>query len=351
MDMTGSISIGDRQFGGGAPCLLIAEVAQAHDGSLGQAHALVDAAADVGADVIKFQTHIAAEESTLEEPFRVNFSRQDETRYAYWKRMEFTEDQWKGLAIHARERGLLFMSSPFSDAAVKMLHGIGVPAWKLGSGEVYNGSLINLISQTGLPVLISTGMSYWHEIDEAVKTMANEGIPYAVFQCTSKYPTPLEQVGVNVIQEMRERYQCPVGLSDHSGNIYTALMALAQGCDMLELHVTFDRRMFGPDTSSSVTFQEFEVIHDAREAFYRIAQNPVDKDALARSMGLARSAFGKSLAPIRTLEVGTIIDESMLTFKKPATGLKKSDLDDVIGKRLVRRIEPKELIRWSDLEL
>src|SRR5258706_2048327 len=140
-------------------CLIIAEVAQAHDGSLGLAHAFIDAIAAAGADAVKFQTHIAAAESTPAEPFRVKFSKQDASRYEYWKRMEFTEDQWRGLAEHARERGILFVSSPFSIEAVDLLERVGMPMWKIPSGETSNAMLLDRILDTGAPVLLSTWMS------------------------------------------------------------------------------------------------------------------------------------------------------------------------------------------------
>jgi N-acetylneuraminate synthase len=350
MSSAGTLSLGDRAIGGGAPCLLIAEVAQAHDGSLGMAHAFLDAAADAGADAIKFQTHLAAAESTLDEPFRIAFSRQDETRYAYWRRMEFTPEQWAALAEHARARGLLFLSSPFSEAAVQLLSDLGVPAWKVGSGEAISAALLESMEATGLPVLLSTGMSRWQEIDAAVAGLQQRGVPHALFQCTSRYPTPPEEVGLNVLAEMRRRYACPVGLSDHSGTIHPALAALARGCDLLELHVTFDRRMFGPDSRSSLTFEEFSRIREARDAFQEMDRHPVDKDALAESMASMRSTFGKSLAPVRVLEAGTVLEASMLAMKKPATGLQASDLGQVIGRRLVRSVEPERLLQWSDLE-
>src|SRR6266516_3892996 len=117
-------------------CLIVGEVAQAHDGSLGMAHAFVDAIADAGADAVKFQTHIAAAESTPAEPWRIPFSSQDASRYDYWKRIEFTEDQWRGLKEHADRRGLRFLSSPFSAEAADLLARLGVAAWKVASGEV-----------------------------------------------------------------------------------------------------------------------------------------------------------------------------------------------------------------------
>src|SRR5688500_6749139 len=145
-------------------CLIIAEVGLAHDGSLGLAHAFIDDAARGGADAVKFQTHIASAESTPAEPFRVNFSRQDATRYDYWKRMEFTEVEWRGLAEHAAERGLLFLSSPFSIEAVELLTRVGMPMWKIASGEVGNRPLLDAVVATGRPVLLSSGMSGMSEL-------------------------------------------------------------------------------------------------------------------------------------------------------------------------------------------
>src|SRR5262245_57498592 len=165
------------------PILIVGEVAQAHDGSLGVAHSYIDAIANAGADAVKFQTHIAAAESTPAEPWRVKFSPQDATRFDYWKRMEFTSDQWAGLKTHASEKGLLFFSSPFSPEAVDLLTNIGVAAWKIASGEVGNISLFETMADTGLPFLISTGMSTWAEIDVAIEAVARRRLPYALLQC------------------------------------------------------------------------------------------------------------------------------------------------------------------------
>src|SRR5437870_2808368 len=151
-----------------ARCLIVGEVAQAHDGSLGMAHALIDAIATAGADAVKFQTHIAGAESTIAEPWSVRFSVQEESRYAYWRRMEFTEDQWRGLQRHAAERGLLFLSSPFSVEAIDLLTRVGVAAWKVASGEVANLLMLDRMAATGLPVILSSGMSCLDEIDAAV---------------------------------------------------------------------------------------------------------------------------------------------------------------------------------------
>ena len=176
-------------------CFIIAEVAQAHDGSLGLAHSYVDAVARVGADAIKFQTHIAAAESTLDEPWRVRFSRQDRTRLEYWRRMEFSEEEWRGLRAHAKERGLGFLSSPFSAEAVDLLKRVGVDVWKIASGEITNLQLYRKLQDTELPVLISTGMSGWGEIDDAVERARGAGLTFVLLQCTSVYPTPPARTG------------------------------------------------------------------------------------------------------------------------------------------------------------
>src|SRR5262245_27170149 len=161
-------------------CLIIAEVAQAHDGSLGMAHAYIDAIANTGADAVKFQTHIAAAESTPREAWRVKFRQQDATRYDYWKRMEFTEPQCCGLKKHAEEKGLQFLSSPFSIEAVELLIRVGVGAWKVASGEVTNAPMLERIVATRLPIILSTGMSSLSEIDTAVEQIKASRLPLTV---------------------------------------------------------------------------------------------------------------------------------------------------------------------------
>ena len=348
--MTGAIYIKERAIGSQSPCFLIAEVAQAHDGSLGAAHAYIDAAADAGADAVKFQTHIAAAESTLDEPFRVKFSRQDETRYAYWKRMEFSPEQWAGLAAHAKERDLIFLSSAFSVAAVDLLRKIGVAAWKVGSGEVGTRDLLEAIVAAGGPILLSTGMSTYAEIGEVVSWLRQRGAELALFQCTTRYPVQLEEVGLNVIGELRKRFDCPAGLSDHSGTVHPALAAMAQGADMIEAHVVFDKRMFGPDTAASLTVEEFKEVARARDAFARILAHPVDKDRIAGDLEATRTLFGKSVALVRDLPAGTVLARDMLTVKKPGTGIPAAEIGSLVGRRLKRDADCQRLLSPDDID-
>ncbi len=346
--MNSKFKINDKPVGGGAPTFLIAEIAQAHDGSLGLAHAFIDAAAEAKADAVKFQTHIAAAESTRQEKFRVNFSRQDTTRYDYWKRIEFSPEQWRGLAEHAKASGLAFLSSAFSMQAIDLLDELDVPAWKIASGEIRSQALIDRVASTGKPLLVSTGMSPWAEIEETVDYLRDKETDFCLMQCTSKYPTPLNEVGINVISQYRERFGCSVGLSDHSGTIFPSLAAIATGCDVIELHLTLDRNMFGPDVASSLDVSEFSIVSAARDAFYEMQNCPVDKDKMAEQLNEMRALFMRSAAPARDLEKGTIITSDMIAAKKPGTGIPLSEIPRMIGRKLTRPVAADELFEWGD---
>jgi N-acetylneuraminate synthase len=343
-------NIADRPIGEGAPAFIIAEVAQAHDGSLGMAHAFVDAAAAVGADAVKFQTHIASAESTLDEPFRVRFSQQDATRLDYWKRMEFTPEQWHGLAAHVRARGLIFLSSAFSPVAVKLLKNVGVAAWKIGSGEFDSPELWKAMMSTGAPILFSTGLAKRTEIRRAVDLFRSNSLHYALLQCTTAYPSPLDQIGLNVMNDFRTEFDCPVGLSDHSGNVFPGLAAIARGANILEVHVTFDRRMFGPDTVASLTFEELGMLCSMRDAVMIIDANPVDKDEIAKGLEEQRRIFGKSLAPVCPISAGAVLSPKLLTSKKPGGGIPPEAIERIAGRRLARDVTPDRILRWSDIK-
>jgi len=345
-----ALKIGAHIIRPGEPCFVIAEVAQNHDGSLGMAHAFIDAAADAGADAIKFQTHIAAAESTRDEPWRTRFSRQDASRYDYWKRMEFTPEQWAGLRDHAAEEGIIFLSTPFSLEAVALLDRLGVPAWKVGSGEFRSEELLGAMLASRHPILFSTGMSTWAEIDAAVGTLRRADSNFALLQCTSQYPTPLERVGLNVIDEIRHRHGCPVGLSDHSGRTAAPLAAIARGADVLEVHVTFDRRMFGPDVVASLTFEELGQVVAFRDACRVMDSHPVDKDAMALEFAEMRAIFTKSLAPARPLAAGSVLTRDALIAKKPGSGIPAALMEQLVGRRLARDVAPDRLLHPDDIE-
>jgi N,N'-diacetyllegionaminate synthase len=343
-------SIDQREIGPGQPCLVIAEVAQAHDGSLGTAHAYIDAAARAGVDAVKFQTHIACAESTSGEPFRVKFSPQDATRYDYWKRMEFTEAQWQGLFEHAGDAGLIFLSTPFSFEALELLDRLGVPAWKVGSGEVTNLPMLTRMAATGRGVMISSGMASWDELDSAVATVEARGAPAALFQCTTAYPCPPDRLGLNVLGELRRRYRCPVGLSDHSGTIFASLAAVALGANLLEVHVVFSRECFGPDVKASLTTAELAELVDGVRFIERALSHPLDKQQVAGEMAELKAIFGKSVVAARDLPAGHQLAETDLLLKKPGTGIPAARLGEVLGRRLARPVAADTLLAEDHLD-
>ena len=327
----------------------IAEVAQAHDGSLGMAHAYIDALAKRCVDAVKFQIHIAYAESSIHEPFRVKFSQQDKTRYDYWERMSFTLDQWKGLKQHCDDVNIEFMASVFSNTAVDWLEEIGVKRYKIGSGEVNNLLMLHKIAQTGKPVILSSGMSSYAELDRSVKFLKDKGIDVSVLQCTTAYPTPAESYGLNIIQELKSRYQTQVGFSDHSGKVSTDLAAVALGAEILEFHVAFSKEQFGPDTSSSLTLDQVEELVAGAKDICTAHNHPVDKNNI-EAFENVKSIFEKSLAVNKDLPKGHLIKFEDLEAKKPkAHGIEASEFERVIGKPLKRALQAWEFLRDGDL--
>lgn len=346
----GDFRVGRHSIGENHPAFIIAEIAQAHDGSLGFAHSYIDAATRAGASAVKFQTHIAEAESTPQEPWRVKFSSQDESRFTYWKRMEFSHSQWKELKTHCDSNGIVFLSSPFSIEAVDLLEQLGVPAWKIGSGETTNLPLFRRISQTKLPVFLSTGMSQLEEIDEAVKSLRASQLPFALLQCTSLYPTPPEKIGLNVLRFYRERYDCIVGLSDHSSKVATSLAAASLGAKVIEVHLTLSREMFGPDVSSSLTSAELKDLVDGVRWIENILAHPVDKNEMAEELSPMKRLFEKSLVANRNLSAGTKLEREDIAIKKPGTGIPSREIENFIGKTLSRDLQRNEVFQKSDFQ-
>ena len=343
------LSIDGKKIGGVERCFIIAEIGQSHDGSLGLAHSYIEAVANTGADAIKFQTHIAEAESTSEELFRVNFSYEDATRYDYWKRMEFTPDQWHGLKKHCDDLGVIFLSSPFSVEAVALLEKLNVSAWKVGSGEINNPLLFDAMIQTQKPMLISTGMSSWEELDTIIAMLTKTKIGHAVFQSTSKYPTTLKEVGLNVLDEMRNKYSVPIGLSDHSGSMSPSIAAIAKSADLLEVHVVFDKGMFGPDSSSSIELVTLQQIVQFRNDFYELTRNPVNKDLMEKKLRTTKAIFNKSVVLKKRVSKGTVIKKHNLTGKKPGTGIPIQDVDQCVGKKAARDLTASHILKWEDM--
>lgn len=326
---------------------IIAEVGSVHDGSFGNAMKLIDLAADCGADAVKFQTHISAAETLRGAPMPSYFK--GEPRYEYFERTGFSPDRWNVLAEHARERGLDFLSSPFSIEAVHLLEEIGIGAYKIPSGEVTNIPMLDAIARTGKLVLLSSGMSSWDELDAAVAAVHRHHNHLNVMQCTSAYPCPDEQIGLNVLAEMQARWNVPVGYSDHSLDNHACFAATALGATVIEKHLTFSRRMYGSDAAHSAEPAQFAELVKGVRAIATMLDNPVDKNEIG-AMREMKEIFQKSVVAVCEIPAGTVIQPAMVAVKKPGTGIPAARLNDVIGSRAIRGISADTLIAEADLE-
>ena len=252
---------------------VVAEIGSVHDGSLGNALRLVDLAAESGADAVKFQIHCegdVAGDGSCPDWFT------GEDRASYFRRTGFTIGVWGKIKAHAESIGLGFLTSVFSLRGVEVAEAIGVAEYKIPSGQVTNLPLLRKIAETGNPVLLSTGMSTWAEMDAAM-----ECFPWAtVLQCTSEYPCAEEHVGLNVLKELRVRYGCPVGLSDHTLTNYASFAAVVLGATVIERHLTFSRKMYGSDAGHSLEPAEFAEGVRGIRSIERMLAAPINKDEI-----------------------------------------------------------------------
>lgn len=328
---------------------IIAEIAQAHDGKIEVAHEYINALATTGIDAIKFQTHIAAAESSIYEPFRIKMAGSDKTRFDYWKRMEFTKDQWISLKQHCDEVGLEFMSSPFSNAAVDLLEEVGVKRYKVGSGEVTNLVLLEKLAQIKKPIIISSGMSSFIELDTTIQFLNNKQVQFSILQCTTSYPTLPEQWGLNVIQELKQKYNVPIGFSDHSSSIEACIAAVTLGAEIIEFHAVFDKNSKGPDATSSLIIDEIKQLVTAIRAIEIAKNNPIDKNNISQFSSL-KQIFEKSLAVNKSLKAGHVITFEDLETKKPkGYGIDATRFEQVIGLTLKKDLNQWDFLTERDL--
>jgi len=328
---------------------IIAEIGSVHDGSFGNAQRLIEAAADSGANCVKFQTHISDAETLADAPSPSYFS--SESRMNYFERTSFSPSQWGILSETARSAGITFLSSPFSTEAVELLEDIGVSAYKVPSGEITNIPLLRRIAKTQKPVLLSSGMSTWDELTTAVSYF-DSGRQVCVMQCTSIYPCPPELVGLNILEELRVRYPGnTLGFSDHTLGFAAGVAAATLGATVIEKHFTFSRLMYGSDAKNSMEPADFKKFSAALVEAWTISKNPVNKDFLAATM-LAdmKKIFQKSIVSKVSLPTGTVLNISHLAFKKPGDGIAPDCLETLVGRRLRYSIEANHKFSWNDFE-
>jgi len=313
---------------------IIAEVGNTHEGSLGLAKCFIKEAASCGVDAVKFQTHIFNAESTLEAPNPPYFK--DETRKQYFERTEFSLEQYIELKRYTeQECGVEFISAAFSIEAVDLLEEVGVKTFKIPSGEVSNTPYLIRVAQTGKKVLLSSGMSSWAELDEAVETLKSNGTTdLTILQCTSEYPCPPEHSGLNILIEMNKRYNLEVGFSDHTLGTAIPIAAVIQGATVVEKHFTLSKKMYGSDAKNSTEPHEFKSLVDQIRAVELALNNQVNKDETQQKLQHMKQIFEKSIVAAETLTQGTTIKPEHLAYKKPGDGIPARKFREFIGKTL-----------------
>ena len=343
--------IAGRAIGAAGPAFLVAEAGVNHNGDQDLARRLVDAAADCGADAVKFQTFHVDALLTREAPkagYQIETTGAGESQREMLARLELGLDQLTELRDRAAKRGLVFFSAPFDEASADALEALEVPLFKVPSGEITNLPLLRYIAAKGRPVIVSTGMADLEEVDQAVACLRMGGDPpVALLHCLSAYPAPVGEVNLRAMDALASRFGCPVGYSDHTLGIEVAVAAVARGASIIEKHLTLDTSLPGPDHRASLAPSEFRAMVHAIRAVESALGDGV-KRAMPSEIDTRRVAR-KSLVAARPLREGERLAPGDVVSKRPGTGISPAELPRVLGLRLTRDVAADEVISWEAL--
>lgn len=336
-----AITIGNRKVGSGEPVFIIAEAGVNHNGDLDLARRLIDAAAEAGADAVKFQTFVADRLVTRAAP-KAEYQRQTtdaaESQYAMLKRLELSPEAHRDLVNWSRARGLVFLSTPFDPQSADLLESFGMPVFKVGSGELTDLPFLAHIARKGRPMIISTGMSWLSEVEQAVRIVREAGQDQvALLHCVSNYPALTQDVNLRAIDTLRQAFGVPVGFSDHTAGIAVAMAAVARGACIIEKHFTLDRTLPGPDHQASLEPNEFAaMVRGVREVEEALG------DGVKRPMAAelnTRAVARKSVVALVDIKCGCPLTREMLGVRRPGTGIAPADLDRLIGRTLCQDVK------------
>ncbi|MDW7777165.1 MAG: N-acetylneuraminate synthase [Methanosarcinales archaeon] len=334
------------------PVFIIAEAGVNHNGSIALAKQLIDVAAKAGADAVKFQTFIAEDVVSIDAP-KAEYQKQttdySESHLDMIKKLELSKEEHQELMDYAKQKNIMFLSTPFDEKSVDLLVKLGVPLIKISSGEITNHPFLKYIAKKGMPIILSTGMSTLEEVAEAVSVIKEAGCKnLTLLHCTSNYPARVEDCNLMAMKTMSDAFDVPVGYSDHTPGIYVSLAAAAMGACVIEKHFTLDRTLHGPD--------------------HRASLEPADLEEMVRGIRLIEKALGSSVkAPVELeievrdvarrsivakvdIPVGTVITEDMLAFKRPGAGISPKDSNMLIGKITSQDIDKDEILKFETLE-
>ncbi|MBX6369026.1 MAG: N-acetylneuraminate synthase family protein [Rhodospirillales bacterium] len=343
--MIPSLDIAGRVVSPRDPVFVIAEACDNHLGDMGAAREMVRRAKLAGADAIKFQHHLPDEEMLPDAPMSSNFQ---EPLYEFLKKHALSLQQHRELKAYCEEVGILYLCTPFSWRAAEELHTIGVSAYKIGSGEMTDIPTLLRIASLGRPMIVSTGMSSWEEIDHTYEALVAKKVPLALLNCVSEYPPVYEDVNLGVIGRMIDRYRgAVIGHSDHTPDLYTSFAAVALGARIIEKHVILDKRQPGPDQSVSIDFAELaQLVEGIRKVEAALG---AEKKVHQREDQIRRWAF-RSLVTTRPVAAGEVLGEDAVWSKRPGTGIPSHRMLEVIGRRARRDLPANVLLSWDDLE-
>jgi N-acetylneuraminate synthase/N,N'-diacetyllegionaminate synthase len=344
------ISIGERPVGAAAPCFVIAEAGVNHNGDLDLALRLVDAAAEAGADAVKFQTFRADAVAAADAPkaaYQEQTTGTRDTQRAMLERLELDVAAHQVLRERCVERGVVFLSTPFDPASAALLDELDVAAFKIASPDLTNYLLLDDVGHRGRPVLLSTGLATLDEVAAAVERLRAAGTSDLVLlHCTSEYPAPAGEANVRAIPAMRERFGVPVGFSDHTEGDEVALAAVALGAAVVEKHLTLDRALPGPDHRASAEPPELRRLV---QAIRRVESSLGDGVKVPTPSELPNvDVVRRSIAAGRDLPAGTVLTEQALAALRPATGIPTSRLDEVVGRTLAVDVPRGRRLSWED---
>lgn len=346
------IKIGDKMVGDGKPCFVIAEAGVNHNGDINLAKKLIDKAKEAGADAVKFQT-FRVEEVVTTDAKKVQYQKEttgtEESMFEMIKKLELTERDFEDLFIYAWERRITFLSSPFDRRSVDLLDRLGVPAFKIASGEITNFPLLKYIAAKGKPIILSTGMSTLEEVEDALDVIQNEGVEEIVLlHCVSCYPAKIENTNLKAMKTLRHAFKLPVGLSDHSLGITMPIVAVALGACIIEKHFTLDKNLSGPDHRASLEPDELkEMIRSIRDVEKALGDG-VKRPTVEEEEN--KKAARRSIVARVDIPHGTIITEDLLALKRLGIGLEPKYVNSLLGKRAVKSIKRNTFVMWDSLE-
>jgi N,N'-diacetyllegionaminate synthase len=327
---------------------IIAEIGMNHDGSFGNALKLIESAAKSGVDAVKFQMHISDKEM-LEDALSPPYFH-EEGRFAYFGRTAFTDEQWNILSEKSHDSGVDFVISPFSEEAVGRCQKLKVDYLKIASGEVNNIFLLNAVHDSGVPSILSSGMSSYDELDQAVNILARTERLKAILQCSSVYPCSAENVGLNVIGILMNTYgDLAIGLSDHTTTDYASHAAVTLGAKVIEKHFTLTKYAYGPDAKFSYEPDEMRRLSEGIRLIERMLDSDVNKDNVGQYSEM-RKVFCKRIVAKEKIDKGEAILYTMLTSKKSRYGVMPSELPLILNRVTKREIQIDEIITPDDVE-